>query len=76
MMYLCITSTLNFCLKNNQHRFEDINKTVRAYAIRGTKRCLVKLLDYYLSLLPPDSPYFYMQGLEKFPSNSCVYKTQ
>ena len=77
-MYLCITSTLNFCLKITSIVLKDINsknKTVRAYAIPGTERCLVKLLDYYLPLLPPDSPYFYMQGLEKFSSKS-VYKNQ
>ena len=80
-MYLCITSTLNFCLRITNIVLKDINsknKTVRAYAIPGTECCLVKLLDYYLPLLPPDSPYFYMQGLEKFPSDSSksVYKNQ
>ena len=57
---------------NNQHRFKDINaknKTVRAYAVPGSERCLVKLLDFYLALLPPTSPYFYMQGLEIFPTD-------
>ena len=69
-----------FLSKNNQHRFKDINlknKCVRAYAMPGNERCLVKLLDLYLPMLPLDSPYFYMQGLEKFPSNSsrCAYKS-
>ena len=32
-------------------------------------RCIVKLLDTYLSLLPPNSSHFYMRALDKFPSN-------
>ena len=49
--------------KKNQHRFKDINaknKISRAYALPGNERCIVKLLDEYLSMLPPDAPYFYM----------------
>ena len=70
-----------FLSKNNQHRFKDINlknKCVRAYAIPGSECCLVKLLDFYMPLLPSDSPYFYMQGLEKFSSDSSkfAYKKQ
>ena len=70
-----------FLSKNNQHRFKDINsknKCVRAYAIPGSECCLVKLLDFYMPLLPSDSPYFYMQGLENFPSDSSkfAYKKQ
>ena len=59
-----------FVSKNNQHRFKDINsknKTPRAFAIPGSLRCVVKLLDRYLSLLPPDSPSFYMRALNEFP---------
>ena len=29
----------------------------------------MKLLDTYSSLLPPNSPHFYMCALEKFPSD-------
>ena len=50
--------------KNNQHRFKDINsknKTCCGYALPGNDRCIVKLLDTYLSLLPRDAPYFYMR---------------
>ena len=46
--------------KNNQHRFKDIdlhNKQVRAYAVPGDPGCLVKLLDTYISRLPPDAKY-------------------
>ena len=63
---------VEFVSKNNQHRFKDINmrnKKVRAYALPGSEQCIVKLLDTYLSLLPPNSPHFYMRALEKFPSD-------
>ena len=55
--------------KNNQHRFKDINgqnKVNRAYALPGNQRCIVKMLDKYLSLLPTDAPYFYMRAYEEF----------
>jgi len=58
--------------KNNQHRFKDINmknKCIRAYALPGNERCVVKLLDTYLDMLPPNAPYFYMRALEKFPGD-------
>ena len=53
------------------------NKCTRAYALPGKERCVVKLLDTYLSLLPPNAPYFYMRVLDKFHaelSKSCVTK--
>ena len=62
-----------FISKNNQHRFKDTNSTnkcVRAYAQPGSSRCVVKLLDTYLSLLPPSSPVFYLRALNEFPSES------
>ena len=62
-----------FLSKNNQHRFKDINsknKVARAYAVPGSERCVVKVLDFYLPLLLPGSPYVYMQGLDTFPSDS------
>ena len=64
------TSVYNSCVfyeliskKNNQHRFEDMNKCCRGYALPGSARCIVILLDtyMYLSLLPPNAPYFYMR---------------
>ena len=64
---------VEFVSKNNQHRFKDINmknKNVRAYALPGNERCIVRLLDTYLVMLPPDCAYFYMRPLEKFPSGS------
>ena len=57
---------------NNQHRFKDIdlrNKQVRAYAVPGDPRCLVKLLDIYISRLPPDAKYLYMRPLMSVPSD-------
>ena len=56
--------------KNNQHRFKDIdlhNKQVRAYAVPGDPRCLVKLLDLYVSRLPPDAKFLYMHPLMSVP---------
>ena len=55
--------------KNNQHRFKDINtqnEVIRANALPGNQKCIVKMLDKYLSLLPPDILYFYMQANEGF----------
>ena len=68
---------VEFVSKTNQHRFKDINmknKNVRAYALPGNERCIVRLLDRYLSILPPDCAYFYMRPLDKFPSESAVTK--
>ena len=72
MILLCFMSTLNLFQKNNQHRFKDINsknKVCHAYALPGNKRCIVRRLDTYLSLLPPETPYFHMQMIDKFPSD-------
>ena len=69
-----------FISKNNQHCFKDINssnKSCRGYAMPGYDRCVVKLLDAYLLLLPPNPPYFYMQVSDFFPSDpakTCVRK--
>lgn len=52
-----------FISKNNQHRFKDINatnKSVKVYARPGCERCVVHLLDFYVSKLPPDPPSFYL----------------
>ena len=59
-----------FISKNNQHRFKDINmrnKIVRTYAQISNERCVVKLLDFYLAKLKPDSSFYYMHPLEKIP---------
>ena len=56
-----------FISKTNQHRFKDLNsagKVSRAYAQVDVEHCVVKLLDSYLVKLPPESPHFYMRGLE------------
>ena len=55
-----------FISKNNQHRFKDINatnKNVRAYAKPESERCIVRLLDMYLSKLPTSPPAFYLRPL-------------
>ena len=54
--------------KNNQHRFKDINvqnKVTRAYALRGNQKCVVKILDEYLSLLLCNALYFYIRSFAK-----------
>ncbi len=59
--------------KNNLHRFTDSkakNKVVRAYARPDSERCLVRLLDMYLQVLPPGCDYFYMRPCKSFPKNS------
>ena len=56
--------------KNNLHRFKDSkakNKVVRAYGIPDSERCLVRLLDMYLPLLPPGFDYLYMRPCKTFP---------
>ena len=59
-----------FISKTNQHRFKDLNssgKVSRAYVQIGVEHCVVKLLDMYLSKLPPESSHFYMRPFEKPP---------
>ena len=63
---------VEFIAKNNQHRLKDIhgkNKRVKAYATPGSKKCVVKILDFYLSKLPSESKAFYLRPLEKVPSD-------
>ena len=65
-----------FISKNNQHRFKDVNavnKCVRAYALPGSNQCIVKLLDNYLRLLPPNSVSFYLCALDEFPTDPKKY---
>ena len=61
-----------FISTNDQHRFKDTNtsnKQVRSYAYPGNSRCLVTLLDSYLSKLPPNSSHLYMRPLPVFPED-------
>ena len=70
MIHLCTMNMLSWYQKNNQHRFKDINmrnKSVRAYALPGNEQCIVKLLDTYLSLLPPGCPHFTCEHWTNFP---------
>ena len=58
--------------KNNQHRFKDIhmkNKTVKVYAIVGSDRCYVKMLDFYLSKLTEEPKSFYLRPLKDCPKD-------
>ena len=61
-----------FVSKNNQHRFKDINlsnKVVRSHASPGSNRCLVKLLDTYLSKLVPNAACVHCLKLPQIPVN-------
>ncbi len=49
--------------KNNQHRYKDVhadNKTVRVYALPENRKCLVKMLDFYIARLPSNPKAFYL----------------
>jgi len=62
-----------FISKNNQHRFKDVNasnKSCRVYARPGCERCVVRLLDFYISKLPENPVAFYLRPLEKVPSSN------
>lgn len=62
-----------FISKNNQHRFKDIqskNKSVQVYATVGSRKCFVRLLDFYFDELPPDPKAFYLRPLAKIPDDS------
>ena len=43
------------------------NKEVKVFAMPGSSRCMVKLLDIYLEKLPADTRYVYMRPLNKIP---------
>ena len=49
--------------KNRQGRFDQVqcgHKVVTAYAQPGNRKCIVKLLDVYLSKLPSGTDTFYL----------------
>jgi hypothetical protein len=60
--------------KNYQGRFNETgqpNKVGRAHAQPNSgTRCPVRILDLYLEKLPPGSTAFYMQPLQKLPTES------
>ena len=63
---------VEFISKNNQHRFRDIhgkNKTVKAYAVPRSNKCVVKILDFYLTKLPSVAKAFYLRPLTKIPQD-------
>ena len=51
------------------------NKIVRAFAQVGSDHYIVKLLDFYLSKLKPQSPFFYMRPLEQIPDDGKPWYT-
>ena len=62
---------MEFISKNNQHWFKDTNasnKEVKVYALPGSSRCMIRLLDKYLERPPPDAEYVYMRPLDKIPN--------
>ena len=62
-----------FISKNNQHRFKDLharNKSVKIYAICDSEKCLVEILDFYISKLPEKPSAFYLRPLMKVPTES------
>ena len=62
-----------FISKNNQHRFKDVNamnKSCRVYAQPGSERCVVRLIDFYISKLPTEPAAFYLRPLGKVPEGS------
>ena len=68
----CTTSMSSLCPKII-NRFKDTNmknKNVRAYALPGNERCIMRLLDRYLSVLPQGCAYFYMRP---FAKEVCSY---
>jgi hypothetical protein len=51
------------------------SKCSRAYALLRNERYVVKVLDTYLTLLPPNATYFYMRVLDNAdPTKHCVTK--
>ena len=65
-----------FISKNNQHRFKDINsrnKRVRVFATPGSDRCMVRVLDAYISMLPDSPDTFYLHPLSLVPSSGPWY---
>ena len=60
-----------FISKNNQYRFNDVhskNKTVKVYAMVGSKNCIVRILDFYLKKLPLEPKALYLRPLPKAPA--------
>ena len=63
---------VEFISKNNQHRFKDIhgkNKVVKAFAVPGSNKCIVKLLDLYLARLPAEPKAFYLRPRNDVPQD-------
>ena len=65
--------------KNNLHRFKDIHmknktvKTVTVHAIVGSQKCLLKMIDFYLSKLPENPNAFYLMPQKDLPSDEATF---
>ena len=56
----------------SKHRFKDIhmkNKTTKVYAMVGSTKCMVKMLDFYISKLPQDPKSFHLRPLKSRPTD-------
>jgi hypothetical protein len=65
-----------FISKNNQHRFKDMhskNKSVKIFASVGSRKCVVQMLDFYYSKLPPEPKAFYLRPLTKIEQGKPWY---
>ena len=68
--------TMNMQNSNNQHRFKDINsrsKCVRMFATPDSNRCVVRLLDTYISKLPTSPRAFYLRPPPSVSSSGPWY---
>ena len=45
------------------------NKSVKAYANPGSDKCMVRILDFYKSIVPSEPKAFYLRPLEKVPND-------
>jgi len=70
---LCMTLRSTMSTLNSFLRIISTNKCVRAYALPASSQCIVKLLDNYLHLLPPNSVSFYLRSLDEFPTGPKKY---
>lgn len=72
---LCMTlrSTMSRLNSNNVQGVNAVNMCVKAYFLSGSNQCIVKLLDNYLHLLPPNPASFYLRALDEFPMDPKKY---
>ena len=49
------------------------NKNVKVQAIVGSQRCMVKMIDFYLSKLPEDPKAFYLRPCKHCPDDGTAW---